>query len=90
MDTMEGSSQHHVCNVCGEWFEEALALLAHAELHARYNRLYLLFCINFCTNQNQFKIVTKILLTDIILSVKMSYIYKEIYTILCVDCSDLF
>ncbi|XP_070166407.1 zinc finger protein 420 isoform X1 [Polyergus mexicanus] len=34
VDTMEGSSQHHVCNVCGEWFEEALALLAHAELHA--------------------------------------------------------
>lgn len=33
---VEGSSQHHVCNVCGEWFEEALALLAHAELHARY------------------------------------------------------
>ncbi|XP_012226507.1 uncharacterized protein [Linepithema humile] len=30
----EESSQHHVCNVCGEWFEEALALLAHAELHA--------------------------------------------------------
>lgn len=37
MDMMEGSSQHHVCNVCGEWFEEALALLAHAELHARYD-----------------------------------------------------
>ena len=34
-DMIEGSSQHHVCNVCGEWFEEALALLAHAELHAR-------------------------------------------------------
>ncbi|XP_011503402.1 PREDICTED: zinc finger protein 850 [Ceratosolen solmsi marchali] len=34
IDTLEGSSQHHVCNVCGEWFEEALALLAHAELHA--------------------------------------------------------
>ncbi|XP_012525196.2 zinc finger protein 850 isoform X1 [Monomorium pharaonis] len=34
MDTMEGSSQHHTCNVCGEEFEEALALLAHAELHA--------------------------------------------------------
>ncbi|KAL6256443.1 hypothetical protein P5V15_012556 [Pogonomyrmex californicus] len=34
MDTMEGSSQHHMCNVCGEEFEEALALLAHAELHA--------------------------------------------------------
>lgn len=33
---VEGPSQHHVCNVCGEWFEEALALLAHAELHARY------------------------------------------------------
>ncbi|KAG8040823.1 hypothetical protein G9C98_001811 [Cotesia typhae] len=30
----EESNQHHVCNVCGEWFEEALALLAHAELHA--------------------------------------------------------
>jgi len=28
------SSQHHMCNVCGEAFEEALALLAHAELHA--------------------------------------------------------
>lgn len=36
---MEGPSQHHVCNVCGEWFEEALALLAHAELHARYYSL---------------------------------------------------
>ncbi|XP_039314769.1 zinc finger protein 423 isoform X2 [Solenopsis invicta] len=34
MDTMEGSSQHYTCNVCGEEFEEALALLAHAELHA--------------------------------------------------------
>ncbi|XP_076667497.1 uncharacterized protein LOC143368549 isoform X2 [Andrena cerasifolii] len=36
VDMVEGSSQHHVCNVCGEWFEEALALLAHAELHARH------------------------------------------------------
>lgn len=35
-DMMEGPSRLHVCNVCGEWFEEALALLAHAELHARY------------------------------------------------------
>ncbi|OXU19859.1 hypothetical protein TSAR_003975 [Trichomalopsis sarcophagae] len=36
VDPMDGesSSQHHVCNVCGEWFEEALALLAHAESHA--------------------------------------------------------
>ncbi|XP_011341826.1 uncharacterized protein LOC105281933 isoform X2 [Ooceraea biroi] len=33
-ESVEGSSQHHVCNVCGEWFEEALALLAHAEFHA--------------------------------------------------------
>ncbi|XP_011867601.1 PREDICTED: uncharacterized protein LOC105561859 isoform X2 [Vollenhovia emeryi] len=33
-DTLESSSQHHMCNVCGEEFEEALALLAHAELHA--------------------------------------------------------
>lgn len=34
-DNIDGSSQHHVCNVCGEWFTEALALLAHAESHAR-------------------------------------------------------
>ncbi|KAL0131264.1 hypothetical protein PUN28_002673 [Cardiocondyla obscurior] len=33
-DNMESSSQHHMCNVCGEEFEEALALLAHAEFHA--------------------------------------------------------
>ncbi|XP_011141652.1 zinc finger protein 594 [Harpegnathos saltator] len=43
-DTMEGSSQHHVCNVCGEWFEEALALLAHAELHARSPSRRCLLC----------------------------------------------
>ncbi|KAL7294133.1 hypothetical protein TKK_0012162 [Trichogramma kaykai] len=35
VETMDSSQQqHHVCNVCGEWFEEALALLAHAESHA--------------------------------------------------------
>lgn len=40
---MESSSQHHTCNVCGEEFEEALALLAHAELHAsRYLQLSLI------------------------------------------------
>lgn len=38
---MDGAEQHHVCNVCGEWFEEALALLAHAESHARY---YMVLC----------------------------------------------
>ncbi|XP_032675506.1 zinc finger protein 420-like isoform X3 [Odontomachus brunneus] len=44
MDTIESSSQHHVCNVCGEWFEEALALLAHAELHARSPSRRCLLC----------------------------------------------
>lgn len=40
---MEGSNQHHMCNVCGEEFEEALALLAHAELHAsRYSEFSLI------------------------------------------------
>ncbi|XP_014212477.1 zinc finger protein with KRAB and SCAN domains 7 [Copidosoma floridanum] len=34
IDAIESSSPLHVCNVCGEWFEEALALLAHAESHA--------------------------------------------------------
>ncbi|XP_046744447.1 zinc finger protein 845 [Diprion similis] len=44
----EGSSQHHVCNVCGEWFEEALALLAHAELHARSPSRRCLLCGQRC------------------------------------------
>ncbi|XP_043675356.1 zinc finger protein 91 [Vespula pensylvanica] len=48
MDMMEGSSQHHVCNVCGEWFEEALALLAHAELHARSPSRRCLLCGERC------------------------------------------
>ncbi|KAG7204032.1 hypothetical protein KM043_001891 [Ampulex compressa] len=47
-DTVEGSSQHHVCNVCGEWFEEALALLAHAELHARSPSRRCLLCGEKC------------------------------------------
>ncbi|XP_012139095.1 uncharacterized protein LOC100879068 [Megachile rotundata] len=47
-DMMEGPSQHHVCNVCGEWFEEALALLAHAELHARSPSRRCLLCGERC------------------------------------------
>ncbi|XP_051174296.1 zinc finger protein 729 [Leptopilina boulardi] len=48
MDLMEGSSQQHVCTVCGEWFEEALALLAHAELHARSHNRRCLLCGERC------------------------------------------
>ncbi|XP_066587348.1 zinc finger protein 594-like [Prorops nasuta] len=48
VDVMEGSNQHHVCNVCGEWFEEALALLAHAELHARSPSRRCLLCGERC------------------------------------------
>ncbi|XP_017890229.1 zinc finger protein 16 isoform X2 [Ceratina calcarata] len=47
-DMVEGPSQHHVCNVCGEWFEEALALLAHAELHARSPSRRCLLCGERC------------------------------------------
>ncbi|XP_043520842.1 zinc finger protein 845 isoform X2 [Frieseomelitta varia] len=47
-DIVEGPSQHHVCNVCGEWFEEALALLAHAELHARSPSRRCLLCGERC------------------------------------------
>ncbi|XP_015124410.1 zinc finger protein 569 [Diachasma alloeum] len=42
------ASNHHVCNVCGEWFEEALALLAHAELHARSPTRRCLLCGERC------------------------------------------
>ncbi|XP_020297739.1 uncharacterized protein LOC109862187 isoform X2 [Pseudomyrmex gracilis] len=49
IETMEGSSQHHVCNVCGELFEEALALLAHAELHASSRRC--LLCGTRCRDE---------------------------------------
>ena len=54
---MDGVDQHHVCNVCGEWFEEALALLAHAESHARYLfalRKYktMFIYISACTKNN--------------------------------------
>uniref|UniRef100_A0A0C9S1D8 ZNF420_0 protein n=1 Tax=Fopius arisanus TaxID=64838 RepID=A0A0C9S1D8_9HYME len=42
------SGNHHVCNVCGEWFEEALALLAHAELHARSPTRRCLLCGERC------------------------------------------
>ncbi|XP_012275030.1 zinc finger and BTB domain-containing protein 41 isoform X2 [Orussus abietinus] len=48
LDMLEGSSQHHVCNDCGEWFEEALALLAHAELHARSPSRRCLLCGERC------------------------------------------
>ncbi|XP_043282010.1 zinc finger protein 729 [Venturia canescens] len=47
-EVMDGPSQHHVCNVCGEWFEEALALLAHAELHARSPTRRCLLCGEQC------------------------------------------
>lgn len=30
------SRDQHCCNTCGETFAEALDLLAHAEIHARY------------------------------------------------------
>lgn len=30
------SKDQHCCNTCGETFAEALDLLAHAEIHARY------------------------------------------------------
>lgn len=45
---MSGSSleQHerHSCNVCGDQFDEALDLLAHAEIHARFHPLKCLLC----------------------------------------------
>ncbi|XP_034950162.1 zinc finger protein 569 isoform X2 [Chelonus insularis] len=47
-ESIEESSHHHVCNVCGEWFEEALALLAHAELHARSPTRRCLLCGERC------------------------------------------
>ncbi|KAK0174371.1 hypothetical protein PV327_010148 [Microctonus hyperodae] len=43
-EIVDESNQHHVCNVCGEWFEEALALLAHAGLHARSPTRRCLLC----------------------------------------------
>ena len=30
------AKDQHCCNTCGETFAEALDLLAHAEIHARY------------------------------------------------------
>lgn len=33
---VESRDQQHCCNTCGETFAEALDLLAHAEIHARY------------------------------------------------------
>uniref|UniRef100_A0A336LH41 CSON009975 protein n=1 Tax=Culicoides sonorensis TaxID=179676 RepID=A0A336LH41_CULSO len=43
--SMDFENQRHCCNVCGEQFEEALDLLAHAEIHARsYQSLKCLLC----------------------------------------------
>uniref|UniRef100_A0A1I8NCD8 C2H2-type domain-containing protein n=1 Tax=Musca domestica TaxID=7370 RepID=A0A1I8NCD8_MUSDO len=40
----DGSKDQHCCNTCGETFAEALDLLAHAEIHARYPPFKCVLC----------------------------------------------
>ncbi|XP_063700449.1 zinc finger protein 569-like [Culicoides brevitarsis] len=42
--SLDVSREGHFCNVCGDQFEEALDLLAHAEVHARFQPLKCLLC----------------------------------------------
>ncbi|XP_054726448.1 uncharacterized protein LOC129236221 [Anastrepha obliqua] len=41
---MENDKDRHCCNTCGETFAEALDLLAHAEIHARYPPFKCVLC----------------------------------------------
>ncbi|XP_061395219.1 uncharacterized protein LOC133330828 [Musca vetustissima] len=40
----DGNKDQHCCNTCGETFAEALDLLAHAEIHARYPPFKCVLC----------------------------------------------
>lgn len=42
--SVEPQEGYHCCNVCGDQFDEALDLLAHAEIHARFHPLKCLLC----------------------------------------------
>ncbi|XP_066146122.1 zinc finger protein 16 [Euwallacea fornicatus] len=42
----------HICNVCGESFQEALDLLAHAEVHARGSEHRCMVCGEICGDEN--------------------------------------
>lgn len=42
----------HICNVCGESFQEALDLLAHAEVHARGSEYRCMICGELGQNEN--------------------------------------
>ncbi|XP_060527887.1 zinc finger protein 16 [Cylas formicarius] len=42
----------HICNVCGESFQEALDLLAHAEVHARTSEHRCMVCGEICLDEN--------------------------------------
>ncbi|XP_030762401.1 zinc finger protein 91 isoform X2 [Sitophilus oryzae] len=41
----------HICNVCGECFQEALDLLAHAEIHARGSEYRCMVCGEICMDE---------------------------------------
>lgn len=42
--SLDVSQEGHFCKVCGDQFDEALDLLAHAEIHARFHPLKCLLC----------------------------------------------
>jgi uncharacterized Zn-finger protein len=55
-DEAENDSSQHCCHTCGERFAEALELLAHAEIHARFQPFKCNLCgVNF-VNEDQIKI----------------------------------
>lgn len=43
----------HICNVCGESFQEALDLLAHAEVHARTSEHRCMICGEICSDDQE-------------------------------------
>lgn len=53
-ETTDGTSLG--CNVCGEHFTEALDLLAHAEIHARFQPFKCLLCGDTFFEENKIKI----------------------------------
>lgn len=52
----KGNSSNLGCNVCGESFTEALDLLAHAEIHARFQPFKCLLCGETFFEENKIKI----------------------------------
>ncbi|GAB0095950.1 zinc finger protein 646 [Sergentomyia squamirostris] len=54
-DLADSDTSRHCCNVCGETFGEALDLLAHAEVHARFQPYKCMLCGETFLDENTIK-----------------------------------